>query len=222
MTLDEVLKRLKQLQNPANIDGMRRFGIESDKIFGITMKDLELLKKQIGKNHELALLLWNEGYHETRLLAAMIADPKLLDSDLLDKWACDFDNWAVCDSVCGKLFQKTPLVFDKVLLWQFSDNLWIKRASFALIAWISVHHKKLPDSFFGQYYDMIIAHATDERNYIKKAVNWALRQIGKRNLQLASETLEVCAILRENYPNSKSARWIASEAEREIRKKYSL
>jgi 3-methyladenine DNA glycosylase AlkD len=219
---NEIIEQLEALYNPVNIEGMKRFGIESEKIFGITMKDLEQFKKTIGKNHQLALELWDEGYHETRMLAAMIADPKLMTPEILNQWAGDFDNWAVCDSVCGKLFQKVPGIYDNVIEWQYNENLWVKRASFALIAWISVHHKKLPDSFFNQYLEMIVEHSTDDRPYIKKAVNWALRQIGKRNLNLAHQALEVCSLLKNQEPVSKSARWIASDAERELRKKYLL
>ncbi|MBX3043588.1 MAG: DNA alkylation repair protein [Candidatus Kapabacteria bacterium] len=199
---------------------MARFGITTTKAFGVTAGQLEELRRQIKRNHPLALDLWETGFHDVRILAALIADPKIIEEQTIDKWAGDFDNWAICDSVTGKLFQKTMYAYDKVHEWQNDERLFVKRASFALIAWIAVHHKKLPDSFFNQYIDIIITHSTDERHYIKKAVNWALRQIGKRNRNLALKSLDICDLLNEKYSKSKAAKWIASDARRELKSKY--
>ena len=222
MTKNEVIMWFESNKNQANIEGMKRFGIISDKVFGLSLQQIEEIRKKIKKDHNLALELWDTGYHDVRHLASIIADPKIIDEETIDKWVMDFDNWAICDSVCGKLIQKTEFVYKKVDEWQYSDLLYVKRASFALIAWIAVHHKKLPDSFFGNYFEMIVNHAEDDRHYIKKAVNWALRQIGKRNSNLAKEALLVCDTLRLKYHESKSAKWIAGDAERELRKKYGI
>lgn len=222
MKLEEILNWFETNRSQKNIDGMKRFGIESELVFGVNLQQIEELRKIIKRNHTLALELWETPYHEARHLAALIADPKLIDSQTIDKWASDFDNWAICDSVCGKLIQKTPHCYEKIIEWENSELLYMKRASFALIAWVAVHHKKLPDIFFNQYFEMIIKNSNDERHYIKKAVNWALRQIGKRNYNLALKSLEVCDIIRVEYPESKSAKWIASDAERELRTKYAL
>lgn len=220
--LNEIMSQLRLSANPINIEGMARFGITGEKILGIKMTELEGFRKAIGKNHELALLLWNEGYHESRLLAAMIADHKKVTPELMDSWANDFDNWAVYDSVCGKLFRKSPFTFDKIDQWQYSDKLWVKRASFTLIAFVAVHYKNLPDSFFNDYHIYFINNASDERNYIKKAVNWAIRQIGKRNINLAIEMCNLCDIIKETYPDSKSAKWIVSDAKRELKTKFNI
>lgn len=222
MTVDEILKWFESNRSQYNIDGMRRFGIITDKAFGVSLKQIDILKKNIKKDNQLAIDLWETGYLETRHLAALVADPKTIQTDIIEKWVNDFDNWAICDSTCGKLIQKTPYVYDKIIEWQLNEKLYVKRSAFALIAWIAVHHKKIPDNHFNIYYDMIINHACDDRNYIKKAVNWALRQIGKRNINLANKSLIVCDKLREIYPTSKSAKWIASDAERELRNKFGL
>lgn len=222
METTEILTWLSEKGSDYNIAGMKRFGIESEKVFGVKLAEIETLKKQIKINHPLALELWDTGYHEARHLAAIIADSKIIKEETLEKWVLDFDNWAICDSTCGKLFQKTKYSYDKIYEWQQRDELFVKRSAFALIAWIAVHHKKLPDSFFMQYLDLILNNLNDERHYIKKAVNWALRQIGKRNFSLANECLEICNFIKDKNKGNKSAIWIASDAERDIRKKFLL
>ncbi len=222
MTVNEIIDWFESQRSETNIAGKKRYGIESELIFGVQNKQIDVIRRIIKKDHALALELWQTGYHELRHLASLIADPKIIDEETIYAWAHDFDNWAICDSVCSKLFQKTDFVYQKIDQWVLSDQLYVKRAAFTLIAAIAVHHKKLPDSFFNQYFQLIIENANDERNYIKKAVNWALRQIGKRNKNLASEAVKVCYILREVHNNSKSARWIATDAERELRQKFDL
>ncbi|MFA7627287.1 MAG: DNA alkylation repair protein, partial [Candidatus Kapaibacterium sp.] len=217
MELQEIIDWFKSNYNQKNIEGMRRFGIVTDKAFGISSKQLDDLRKVVGTNHEIAIKLWETGYHETKMLAALIADPKLVSPQLMDKWVLDFDNWAICDSVCGKLFRKTSYVYDKIDQWAEREELYVKRAAFALIAWIAVHHKKQPDDFFLHYYDLIITHSKDERDHIKKAVNWALRQIGKRSRALGLEALEICELLHREFSESRSAKWIASDAKRELK-----
>jgi 3-methyladenine DNA glycosylase AlkD len=207
------------MRNETNILGMKRFGIESEIILGISMKELESMKKQIGKNHTLALELWASRIHEARMLAAMVAEPKMATIELMSNWANDFNNWAICDSVCGKYFRKSPYILEAVNLWVESDKLYVKRAAFASIAWIAVHFKKLTNEDFGQYFTMILAHCTDERKHIAKAVNWVLRQIGKRNQTLCDKSIEIAELIIMQNPQNKTALWIAKDAIRELEKK---
>jgi 3-methyladenine DNA glycosylase AlkD len=214
-----ILDLLKSMRNETNIAGMKRFGIESKNILGISMQELENMKKQIGKNHDLALELWASEIHEARILAAMVAEPSLATIELMSSWANDFDNWAVCDSVCNKYFRKGPYILYAINIWVQSDKLYVKRAAFASIAVIAVHMKKLSDDDFKQYYQMILDNCTDERKHIAKAVNWALRQIGKRNARLCDESIEIADLIIKQNPQNKTALWIAKDAIRELEKK---
>lgn len=214
-----ILEILESMRNEKNIEGMKRFGIESTKILGISMKDLENMKKQIGKNHDLALQLWSSGIQEARMLGAMIAEPQKATPDLMTKWAEDFDNWAICDSVCGKFFRRSPFIFDVIDLWSSSDKLYIKRAAFSCIAWISVHSKHLNDSNFDKYFELITKNCTDDRKHIAKAVNWSLRQIGKRNSKLCVKAIELAEHIIKQNPQNKTALWIAKDAIRELNKR---
>lgn len=214
-----ILELLQSMRNEINIDGMKRFGIESEIILGISMKELESIKKQIGKNHTLALELWASGIHEARMLAAMIAEPKMATIELMNNWANDFDNWAICDSVCNKYFRRSPKIIEAINIWVESDKLYVKRAAFASIAVIAVHMKKLSNDDFKKYYQMIVDNCTDERKHIAKAVNWALRQIGKRNATLCDESIEIADLIKKQNPQNRTALWIAKDAIRELEKK---
>jgi 3-methyladenine DNA glycosylase AlkD len=216
ITTNIVIEILKNNGTEKNIEGMRRFAIFTEKTFGNNSPFILDLAKHIGKNHELALELWETGYHEARFLACLIADPKKADNELIEKWVHDFNNWAICDSVCGKYFEKTEFALSKIIEWAESDKEYVKRASFALIAWVAVHKKKLRNEDFDIYLELIIKHADDERKYVYKAVNWALRQIGKRNITMAHKSLEICQQILNQYPQSKSARWIVIDTKREL------
>ncbi len=178
------------------------------------MPRLNGLAKEIGKDHELAVQLWASGIREARLLACMVADHKATSEEQMEQWAADFDSWDVCDSCCGYLFDKTPLGYSKALEWSKREEEFVKRAGFALMAYLAVHDKKAPDEKFTQFLPMIKRESNDERNFVKKAVNWALRQIGKRNLRLNLAAIETAQEIK--HTGSKSGRWIAADALREL------
>jgi len=211
---DEILDRLRSLGDPKNVEGMARYGIRTKKAFGVSAPQLRQLAKELRKDHDLADLLWRTGVHDARILAALIDDPALVTTKQMDRWAEDFDTWAVCDSACGSLFEKTPYAWDKAVAWIEREEEYVKRAGFVLMAALAVHDKKAPNERFEAFLSLIESHATDGRNFVKKAVNWALRQIGKRNLHLNG--LAIRAGERIRRIDSKAARWIAADALREL------
>ena len=214
MNCQEVIARLKALGNPVNVAGMARFGINSENTLGISVATLRGIAKEIGKDHQLALDLWDSGIHEARILAVLIDNPKLVTEEQLEVWVRDFDSWDVCDLCCMHLFRKTGLAHQKATQWCTHQETFVKRAGFVMMATLAVHDKKAADEVFAAYLKLIQAAATDERNFVKKAVNWALRQIGKRNRTLNQEALKVAnAIVNMD---SKAARWIARDAIREL------
>jgi 3-methyladenine DNA glycosylase AlkD len=214
MLLQDVLTHLKSLSNQKNREGMAKFGINIDSALGISIYTLRSLAKEIGINHELAIQLWDSGIHEAKILASMIGEPARVTENLMEKWVNDFNSWDVCDQVCSNYFDRTPFAYHKVLEWSGRRQEFVKRAGFVLMATLSVHDKRADDQQFIQFFPIIMREATDERNYVKKAVNWALRQIGKRNLELNSWAIKIAQEIQEI--NSKSARWIASNALREL------
>jgi 3-methyladenine DNA glycosylase AlkD len=204
------------MANPADLDGMARFGIQtSNSLGGIAMPRLQKLAKEIGKDHQLAGQLWASGIREARLLACMVADPKATTREQMERWVADFDSWDVCDTCCGYLFDRTSVAYSKALEWSSREEEFVKRAGFALTAFLVVHDKKAPDEKFMQFLPVIKREATDDRNFVKKAVNWALRQIGKRNMRLNLAAIETAQEIREI--DSRSARWIAADALRELK-----
>jgi 3-methyladenine DNA glycosylase AlkD len=214
MEYEEIIQKLQSLSNPENVAGMARFGINPTHNLGISIYQLRPLAQEIGKNHPLALRLWDSGIHDARLLACFIDDPNQVTADQMDIWADDFDSWDICDQTCTSLFDQTSFASEKVHQWSEDDKEFKKRAAFSLIAGLAVHDKNAPDSTFEQFLPLIIKHASDNRNYVKKAVNWALRNIGKRNQHLNKQAIQTAQkIKRINAP---SARWIASDALREL------
>ena len=214
MRYEDVLNQLKSMGNPKNVEGMARYGINPKNNLGISIYKLRPLAKEIGKNHELSLKLWNSGIHDARLLAVFIEDPKQVTEEQMDLWAKDFDSWDICDQACTSLFDLTPFAWKKVFEWAERDEDFVKRAAFSIIAGLAVHDKNANDEKFDQFVPIIIKHANDERNYVKKAVNWALRNIGKRNKTLNKKMVEVALTIKKI--DSKSAKWIASDAIREL------
>ncbi len=194
---------------------MARYGIVSPKIFGTSVQHITALSKSIGTNHPLALKLWNTGWFEARILAAFIADPKTMNRRTMNRWANDFDNWAITDGVCLQLFRDTPHSHTQADLWCERRKEFVKRAGFTMIATLAVHDKTAPDRVFVRYLRTVVRHSRDDRNGVKKAVNWALRQIGKRNPFLYRRALSVAETLSKR--NSPTARWIARDALRELR-----
>lgn len=217
MNKSEVLSRLKSQASPENVKGMVRFGINPTNTLGISIPFLRKLAKEIGKNHKLSLELWDSKIHEARILAGFIDDPKLVTSKQMDVWVSDFNSWDICDQVCSNLFDKTPFAYDKISVWCKSDKEFIRRAGFVMMAVLAVHDKTLADDKFKNFFHLIKKYSVDERNFVKKAINWALRQTGKRNKQLLKEALN-CAKEIKGL-DSKSAKWIAEDAIRELEKK---
>ena len=213
MRYDEVIARLKAEANPDNVAGMARYGISTTNTLGISIYTLREIAKELKKDHELALKLWGSGFHEARILASFIDDPEKVTDAQLERWVKDFDSWDVCDQV-SELISKTPYVLKKIHEWSVNETEFVKRTAFSLIAKISVHDKKIDDEEFEQFFLLIKSAATDERNFVKKAVNWALRNIGKRNRVLNRRAIEVAREIQKI--DSKAARWIAAGALREL------
>jgi 3-methyladenine DNA glycosylase AlkD len=211
----QILAELEKHGDPRNVEGMARYGIRPARAYGVPAPAIYRIARKIGRDHDLAADLWETGVHEARAVAALIDDPRLVDSRQMESWAAEFDSWAVCDHVCGKLFDRTPLAWPKALAWTRRRPEYVRRAGFALIAWLTVHDKKAPDDRFLAFLPLIERAASDERNMVKKAVNWALRQIGKRNARLNRDAI-ACAD-RVRRQGSPPARWIAADALRELR-----
>ena len=215
MEFEQIISELESLSNPEDIEGRVRFGIRSNKAYGVRMPELRRIAKKAGKNHELAEKLWEYGYSETRIMASLIEDYKLVTEEQMEKWVVEFDSWDVCDQCCMNLFRKTPFAYKKVFEWSMRDEEFVKRSAFTLIATLAVHDKKTDDSKFEELFTIIVREVHDERNFVKKAVNWALRQIGKRNFNLNKKAIEVAEKI--DKMNSKSAKWIAKDALRELK-----
>lgn len=214
MDAEQVLAELKSFANPENVAGMARFGIKGQKVLGISMKTLEPIAKRLRKDHALALQLWDSGIHEARLLACMIDDPKQITEAQMESWVNAFDSWDVCDQACNRLFDKTPYAYTKAVEWTIRDAEFVKRAGFVLMATLAVHDKKASDKPFIEFLPIIQREANDDRNFVKKAVNWALRQIGKRSLPLNAHAIQTAEAIRST--DSKAAKWIAADALREL------
>jgi 3-methyladenine DNA glycosylase AlkD len=214
MTSEQIIANLKQLANAQAVEGMARFGIRPAQALGISMPTLRKMAKDIGRNQALAVALWDSGIHEARILASMIAEPKLVSAELMEEWVNDFDTWDVCDQVCGNLFDKTPYAYQKAVKWCQQEREFVRRAGFVMMAELAVHDKQAHDEAFLQFFPLIKQYAGDERNFVKKAVNWALRQIGKRNSHLRTLALE-CAYEIQNM-DSRTARWVAKDAIKEL------
>ena len=213
-TCETVMERLRSLGDPKTAEGAARFGVHVPGILGVSAPKLRKLAKEIGTNHSLAAQLWRTGVHDARGLAALVDDPAKVTQRQMERWAADFNSWAVCDAACCCLFDKTPYAWDKAIEWTGRETEYVKRAGFVLMAALAVHDKKAPDERFEAFLPCLVKHATDERNFVKKAVNWALRQIGKRNSRLNALALQTAEGIRRI--ESSAARWIASDALREL------
>lgn len=214
MTCVEVLEELKSHANPEAVAGMARYGINSSNTLGVSVPTLRKLAKRAGKDHALAGELWSSGIHEARILAGMVDDPALVTEEQMESWVAEFDSWDVCDQVCMNLFDKVPVAYEKAAQWTSRDEEFVKRAGFALMAVLAWHDKQAPDEEFLAMLPLITKEATDERNFVKKAANWALRHIGKRNLQLNAAAVAAAEEIQQI--DSKSARWIAKDALKEL------
>lgn len=213
-TFEQVMEALHSLAKPENLEGMARFGITGDKRLGISMPELRKLGKSMGKDHEMALKLWAAGIQDAMILAALVDDPLQVTEEQANSWVKDIQTWDVCDQLCMNLFDKIPFADKKIWEWSEREEEFVRRTAYAMIACIAWHNKKAPDKEMIKYFPVIKKGATDGRNYVKKAVSWALRHIGKRNLDLNREAIELAREIKEI--DSKSARWIASDVIREL------
>ena len=213
-SVEEVLERLKSMARPDQLEGMAKYGMIVERRLGVSVPNLRRMAKELGQNHKLALELWKTGIVEARLVAAMTDDPEKLTEGQMEDWVKDINSWDVCDQVCMNLFEKVPLAWKKIIDWSEREEEFVKRAAFALIACLAWHDKKVTDEKFIELFPVIIRGATDERNFVRKAVNWALRNIGKRSLNLNKAAINTAREIQQI--DSKAARWIASDTIREL------
>ena len=214
---DKLIEHLKSLANPEDADGMARFGIGGAKTLGIRIPVLREIAKAHRNDHQLASALWASGIHEARILASMVDDPKRVTEKQMEAWVSDFDSWDVCDQVCMNLFDRHPLAYKKAIEWSRREEEFVKRAGFALMAVLAWHDKTADDVAFEPFFERMQVGARDERNFVKKAVNWALRQIAKQRPGLADRCIQLARELAES--ESSSARWVGKDALREFEKK---
>ena len=212
--ISEILQKLKSLSNPKAVEGMARFGINPEDTYGVSIPNLRKIAKEEGANHTLAQELWSSGIHEARILASRMDEPDMVTEEQMESWVKDFDSWDVCDQCCSNLFDKTEFAYQKARQWSKRKEEFVKRAGFVLMATLSVHDKKAKNESFLKFLPLIIKESIDERNFVKKAVNWALRQIGKRNLSLNKSAIKTAKEIQNI--ESKSAKWIATDALREL------
>ncbi len=215
MELDEILTTLKSLANHDAVEGMARYGISSEGTLGVSIPSLRKIAKQAGKDHELAAKLWSTGIHEARILAAFVDDPAKVTVEQMDSWAADFDSWDVCDQCCCDLFYRSEFAWRQAVAWSSRDEEFVKRAAFALMAGLAWHDKTAPDSKLKKFLPVIKRESVDERNFVKKAVSWALRNIGKRNIKLNRAAIKTAEEIAKK-DHSRSARWISRDVLREL------
>jgi len=211
---NDIIQRLKSLADPGAVEGMARFVSNPNNTYGVSVPNLRKIAGEAGKDHDLAQQLWASGIHEARLLAGMIDQPKLVTGEQMESWVKDFDSWDVCDQCCSNLFDKTRLAYRKAAEWSRRKEEFVRRAGFALMAALAVHDKRAADEEFLKFLPLIKEASTDDRNFVKKAVNWALRQIGKRNLNLNKAAVRTAGEIQQI--DAGSARWIAADAIREL------
>jgi 3-methyladenine DNA glycosylase AlkD len=215
MEYGEVIAKLKSLSSPSAVAGMAKYGINPNKNYGVSIPNLRLVAKEAGTDHRLAQELWASGIHDAKILASMIDDAQCVTDEQMENWVKDFDSWDVCDQCCMNLFANAKLAHQKAAQWSKRDEQFVKRAAFTLIAVFTVHDKAAPDSEFERFLHIVEDEANDERTYVRKAVNWALRQIGKRSLVLNKKAIETA--YRIQKVDSRTAKWIGSDALRELK-----
>jgi len=214
MTVPQVLARLRRTGTKRNRDGMARYAIVAPKAFGVSVGDLRTLGKELGTDHRLAQDLWKTGWYEARMLSAFVADPARTTAAQMERWTRDFDNWAVCDHLCFHLYDRTPHAWTKIDQWSGRREEFVKRAAFALLASVALHDTSMPDARFTRSLRLIEGAATDERNFVKKGVSWALRSVGDRNPDLHEAALACARRLGES--TDASARWVGKDAVRQL------
>lgn len=210
----EILAWLEKKGTRRNVLGMARYGIVAKRVFGVSMRQMLALKKRLGTDHALSLALWETGWYEARLLAALVGDPARVTRRQMNAWAADFENWADCDTVCFHLFDRTPFAWEKARQWARSPRELVKRAAFALMASLALHDKSAPDARYMAFLPLVERGATDERNFVKKGVSWALRSIGRRSRTLHAAALAVSKRLARSEDAPR--RWVGKDALREL------
>ena len=213
-SVEEILKKLQAKGRPDQLEGMTRYGMAAERRLGVSVPEMRKIAKEYEKDHKLALELWKTGISEARIVAAMIDEHEKVTEKQMEEWVKDINSWDICDQVCMTLFEKTPLAWKKILDWSDREEEFVKRTAFALTACLAWHDKEAEDEKFIELFPVIKRGATDERNFVKKAVNWALRNIGKRNQNLNKAALKAAKEIQRI--DSKAARWIASNAIREL------
>ena len=213
-SVKDVLDKLQSKAKPEQLKGMAKYGMTVEQRLGVSVPEMRKLAKEIGRDHKLALDLWRTGIAEARIVAGMVGDPAKLTEEQMEDWVKDINSWDVCDQVCDNLFEKSQLAWKKIVDWSEREEEFVKRTAFSLIACLAWHDKKASDEKFIELLPVIIREATDERNFVKKAVNWALRNIGKRNLNLNKAAINTAKEIQRL--DSKVARWVATDAIREL------
>jgi 3-methyladenine DNA glycosylase AlkD len=216
-TAGAILAELHSLARPDQLEGMARYGMSQEGRLGISIPPLRRIAKQAGKDHRLALDLWKSGIAEARIIASLVDEPERVTVAQMDRWVRALNSWDVCDQVCGNLFDKTPHAWTKARQWAKREEEYVKRAGFALMAYLAWHDKAASEAAFLRFFPSIRRGATDDRNFVRKAVSWALRNIGKRSPRLRSAALREARALRSL--DSKAARWVGADAERELEKR---
>jgi 3-methyladenine DNA glycosylase AlkD len=209
-----VIAQLKQLSSKKTRDGMARYGIPSDKAFGVPVGVMRNLAKEVGRQHELALALWETGWYEARMLAVFVDEPASVSPAQMDHWCRDFDSWAICDTACFHLFDRTPHAWGRVQRWASRSGEFQKRAAFALLASLALHDRHSDDELFARAIPLVQRGASDDRNFVKKGVSWALRSIGRRSPELRSLSLELAGELASS--TMPAERWVGKDVLRDL------
>jgi 3-methyladenine DNA glycosylase AlkD len=215
-TVEEVVDIIRDYESESGKKTREYFGIKNIDHYGLTSPQIKSIAKEIGKNHSLALELWETGIHEAKHIAILIADPKQVSKRMMENWLKDFNSWDIVDNCCGTLFEKTEFAYDKAVEWTSRKKEFEKRAGFSMMAMLAVHHKKAPDELFENFFPYLFKESHDDRNFVRKAVNWAIRQIGKRNIYLCKKAIKLSEEIKKK--GDKSSRWIAADALRELKK----
>jgi 3-methyladenine DNA glycosylase AlkD len=216
-TVARAVAELRKHGEDRNVEGMARFGIRAEQIYGVAKPKMDAIAKAIGKNHDLGLKLWETGIHDAKLLGMLISEPERVTSGQMERWVRDFDNWDVCDGTCCHLFVDASSAWEKAFTWSGRKKEFEKRAGFAMAAYLAIHDKAAKDDRYRKFLKMIEREAWDDRNFVRKAVNWALRNIGKRNRQLNRDAIAAAERIRRQ--GTGAGRWIAADALRELRSK---
>jgi len=214
MTVPQIIAWLERKGSRKNRGGMARYAIVADKVFGVSVADIRTLAKSIGRDHALALALWKTGWYEARMLTAFVDEPDRVTPAQMDRWAGDFDNWAICDTLCFHLFDRTPHAWQKIRAWSTRKEEFVKRAAFALMAGVALHVKQSPDRPFLRGLALIERAAGDERNFVRKGVSWALRSVGSRSAALHQPSVALAKRLAAS--SDAAARWIGRDALRDL------